>query len=144
MDVLILSLLQRSWIYDLQAEKFLLQAICHPSFFLWGGGGPNWRRDHALWCLEQEAEWTTVGSKAKSKKSFVEVVRSSPPVLSKACPSVHQKPVFLRLHYPHDYQKNFVKSPQSFLKDSRSTSWIPGASWPWTRLFFAGCRKNRL
>lgn len=62
-------------------------------FHFWGGGGPNWRRDYALWCSEQEAEWTTVGS--KSKKSFPDVVRSS---------SVSRKPVFLRLKYPNDHR----------------------------------------
>lgn len=36
-------------------------------FHLWGGGGPNWRKDLTLWCDEQEAEWTTVGSKRKKK-----------------------------------------------------------------------------
>jgi hypothetical protein len=48
-------------------------------FFISGRGGPNWRRDHALWCLEQEAKWTLVGS--KSKKSFADVVHSSLPKL---------------------------------------------------------------
>lgn len=34
-------------------------------FHLWSGGGPNWKRDFALWCKEEEAEWTMVGSKGK-------------------------------------------------------------------------------
>jgi hypothetical protein len=32
-------------------------------FFLWSDGGPNWRKEYALWCKEEEAQWTTVGSK---------------------------------------------------------------------------------
>lgn len=43
-------------------------------FHLWSGGGPHWRRDYALWCAEQEAEWITVGGKFK-KRSFADVVK---------------------------------------------------------------------
>lgn len=50
------------WIYKL--HKFLCKQFAI-LFFLWGNGGPNWRRDLALWESEQEAEWTTVGSKGK-------------------------------------------------------------------------------
>lgn len=32
-------------------------------FFLWSDGGSNWRKDYALWCQEEDAKWTTVGSK---------------------------------------------------------------------------------
>lgn len=67
-------------------------------FFLWGGG-PNWCKDHALWCLEQEAEWTTVGF--KSKKSFVDVVCSPPPSKKNS--------VVLGLNFPLDYHKIFVE-----------------------------------
>lgn len=78
---------------------YRLKSFCCKSFgayfHLWGGG-PNWCRDFALWRLEQESEWTTVGS--KSKKSFADVVRSS---------SVPKRPVFLRLRYPDNYYENF-------------------------------------
>lgn len=74
-------------------------------FFLWGGGGPNWLRDHALWCLEQEAEWTTFGSKSKFKKSFVDVFHSPRFVKSNTQSLANRKPVFLRLKYPNDYKK---------------------------------------
>ena len=64
-------------------------------FFLWGNGRPNWKRELDLWNQEQQAEWTTVGT----KKSYADVVRS-PPL---------QKPqsVFLRLNYPSNYHLNY-------------------------------------
>jgi len=65
-------------------------------FHLWSRGGPNWRREFDLWTLEQEAEWTTVGS--KFKKSFAEVVHS---------PSAPKRSVFLRLKYPKNCPANF-------------------------------------
>jgi hypothetical protein len=65
-------------------------------FHLWGGGCPNWRKDNDLWLKEIESEWTTVGS--KSKKSYAEVVRSTP---------VSKKSTFLRLSYPDNYFENF-------------------------------------
>lgn len=77
-----------------------LKSFCCKSFaayfHLWGGGGPNWHREFALWRLEQESKWTTVGSKLR--ESFADVVRSS---------SVPKHPVFLRLRYPDNYYENF-------------------------------------
>ena len=64
-------------------------------FHLWSRGGPNWQREFDLWTLEQEAKWTTVGS--KFKKSFAEVIRSPAP----------KGPIFLRLKYPKTYHANF-------------------------------------
>lgn len=75
-------------------------------FHLWGGGGLDWHRDYALWLIEQESEWTTVGS--KFKKSFADVVRLMPPAAKKT--------PFLRFQYPVGYQRNFVGSDFSFLK----------------------------
>lgn len=37
------------------------------SFSLWGNGGPNWRREEALFFYkESDAEWTVVGRKGKA------------------------------------------------------------------------------
>jgi hypothetical protein len=46
------------------------------SFFLWGNGGSNWRREYKLFLMEEESSWTPA-SKA-SHKSFVDVVKSAP------------------------------------------------------------------
>jgi hypothetical protein len=48
-------------------------------FFLWSSGGPNWRREVALWCDEQEAEWTYVGAKSNKKKLCRDRQNSSNP-----------------------------------------------------------------
>jgi hypothetical protein len=66
-------------------------------FYLWSGGGPNWCKEYDLWCHEQEAEWTTVGSKLK--KSSADVVRSPPPP---------RKSVFIRLNYLKNYEANYL------------------------------------
>jgi hypothetical protein len=58
-----------------------------------GKWGPNWRKDLDLWHQEQEAEWTTVGS--KSHKSYADVVRNPPRL------------VFLRLNYPKKLPEEF-------------------------------------
>lgn len=81
-------------------------------FFLWGGDGLNWRRDLALWCEEQEAEWTLVGS--KSKKSYADAVRSPLFCRAKHKPAstlkrASNKSIFTRLLYPNDYHRNFAK-----------------------------------
>lgn len=59
-------------------------------FFLWSGGGPNWKKELELWNREQEAEWTVVGSKPSKdiakppkaslnfRKSFADAVRFPP------------------------------------------------------------------
>ena len=65
-------------------------------FHLWRGGGPNWRREFDLWTLEQEAKWTTVGS--KFKKNFADVLRSPP---------APKRSVFLHLKYPKNCPANF-------------------------------------
>lgn len=64
--------------------------------------GPNWRKDFDLWCLEQEAEWTTIGPKSKPlpMKSYTDVVRRHEP------PS--HKSVFQRLNYPANYHEAFL------------------------------------
>lgn len=71
-------------------------------FHLWSGGGPNWHMDYDLWCAEQKADWTLVGSKAK--KSFADVVRSN---------SAPKKSVFVRLLYPSNHVSNFL-DPSAF------------------------------
>lgn len=43
------------------------------SFFLWGNGGPNWRREYKLYSQEEESSWT-VASKA-NRKSFADIVK---------------------------------------------------------------------
>lgn len=58
-------------IYKLRSFICKLFAIF---FFLWGGDGPNWKRELDLSNQEQEAEWTTVGI----KKTYADVVRSPP------------------------------------------------------------------
>lgn len=68
-------------------------------FFLWSRGGPNWRKEFALWTAEQEAEWTLVGSKNK-KKSYAEIVQT---------PAAPKKSVFVRLDYPSNYHLNYLK-----------------------------------
>lgn len=68
-------------------------------FFLWGGGGPDWQKEYSLWLLEQDAEWTTVGSKPKGK-SYADIVKSKT-----------ANSVFLRLRFPRNYQRNFLSSP---------------------------------
>lgn len=71
-------------------------------FFLWSGGGPNWRREFELWCAEQDAEWTVVGSRSQAKKkSYAEIIKS---------PTAPNKSVFVRLNYPADYHSNFSRS----------------------------------
>lgn len=76
-------------------------------FHLWSGGGPNWHKEFALWCDEQDAEWTTVGS--KFKKSYADIVRSSPSHKVQVPPKkIH---VFCHLLYPNDYYKSFSANP---------------------------------
>lgn len=77
-------------------------------FFLWGNGGANWRREHALWCLEQEAEWTLVGSKSKSKKSYADAVRSPAGLDHRKHKIPARKSPFVRLEYPMDYHLNYL------------------------------------
>lgn len=79
-------------------------------FFHWSDGGPNWRKDYALWCQE-EAQWTTVGA----KKSYADVVRSKPP------PKV-KKSIFLQLKYQRNYQSNFKDCVPSFSSRGSSLS----------------------
>lgn len=81
-------------------------------FHLWGGGGPNWRKDYALWCKEQEDEWTIVGS--KHKKSFDDIVRLPPQIQ-------RQSSVFRRLQYPKNYYQSFIE-PQPEFQAKCSTS----------------------
>lgn len=70
-------------------------------FHLWSGGGPNWCRDYAIWCEEQEAEWMMVGS--KKKQSYADVART---------PARPLKPtVFRRLEYLHSYYQSFMAPP---------------------------------
>lgn len=45
-------------------------------FFLWGNGGPNWRTKFHRYLLEEESSWSSSSSK-NSRRSFVEVVKSS-------------------------------------------------------------------
>jgi hypothetical protein len=80
-------------------------------FFIWGNGGANWRREHALWCMEQDAEWTLVGSKSKSKKSFADVVRSPVDSQNLSFKPPVRKSAFVRLQYPLDYHLNYLSSP---------------------------------
>lgn len=84
-------------------------------FFLWGKGGPNWRRDYALWCQEQEAEWTTVGA----KKSYADAVRSRK--ISHQTKPGPSKSVFSRLSFPDNYHQNYF-IPQRTLA---ARSWKP-------------------
>jgi len=78
---------------------------------LWGGGGPNWRRDFELWHQEQEAEWHFVGP--KSKKSYSDAVKSRP-----------NKSVFLRLAYPNNYASRFT-APPKILDSQKSSIFFP-------------------
>ena len=115
-------LVVRMWASRFTTSRVLFaKSLLSISFF---GVGPNWRRDHALWCLEQEAEWTLVGS--KSKKSFADVVRSSSPKLGSHPSPVRKKPMFLRLNYPRNYHLNFkenlVVPPKSPASDPRVIS----------------------
>lgn len=77
-------------------------------FFLWEGAGSNWRKEYDLWISEQEAEWTTVGSKF-SKRSYEEIAKSKP---------VSKKSVFLHLNYPARYYEKFLDfSPVRWISD---------------------------
>lgn len=93
-------------------------------FFLWGNGGPNWRRDHSLWCAEQEAEWTLVG--AKSRKSFADAAHpATVPQPKKVRPQLAnklpiRKSAFRRLLYPLDHVLNYYSAPSADSKPYRS------------------------
>ncbi|EEC78905.1 hypothetical protein OsI_19299 [Oryza sativa Indica Group] len=41
----------------------------HVRFFLWGNGGPNWKREYMLWQKEEADCWTLVTRKKSSVKS---------------------------------------------------------------------------
>lgn len=82
-------------------------------FFLWGNGGPNWRKDLDLWHQEQEAEWTKVGN----KKSYADIVRSPP--------KQHARNVFQRLNFPNNYHLNFLGSSRSSSGTARYPPLIP-------------------
>ena len=48
--------------------------VCHSfavHFALWGNGGPNWKREFAVWCDLEDSEWTLV----TRKRSYATVVR---------------------------------------------------------------------
>ena len=68
-------------------------------FFLWGNGGPNWRRDYQRWLEEEEASWTLVQNRS-GRRSFADVVKS-PPMLKP--PSA----VLKRLRYPLNHVSNY-------------------------------------
>jgi hypothetical protein len=61
-------------------------------FHLWRKDGPNWRKEYALWCREEEEQWTVVthrNSRSQKLVSFTKnLVQSSP--IKKHCPSPHQ------------------------------------------------------
>jgi hypothetical protein len=77
-------------------------------FHLWGNGGPDWKRDYALWLDEQAAEWTTIGAKSRlnAKLSYAEVARSNP---IKKCPAIQ------RLIYPDNHFDNYCDLEERFL-----------------------------
>ena len=75
-------------------------------FALWREGGLNWRKQYALFCKEQEDEWTVVSAKGKirgsqaasDRRSYVDIVRSS---------ARSALLVFKRLSFPADYNRNY-------------------------------------
>jgi hypothetical protein len=76
-------------------------------FHLWGNGGPDWKRDYALWLDEQAAKWTTAGAKSRSnaKLSYAEVARSNP---------IKKRPAFQRLIYPSNHFDNYRDLEERF------------------------------
>lgn len=83
-------------------------------FSLWGNGGPNWCREHAIWCFEQDAELTAV--KSRGHKSYADAVRSSTPSkppnrggAPKQSDQGQKKSVFTCISFPNDYQLNFLE-----------------------------------
>ncbi|TVU04267.1 hypothetical protein EJB05_50163, partial [Eragrostis curvula] len=80
-------------------------------FTLWGNGGPNWQREFAKWCEQQDQEWTLV----TRKRSYAAVVRDQaarvrPPPM---------KTVFQRLAFPDNYHLNFVEELQQVAVDPK-------------------------
>lgn len=52
------------WIYNLRSftcKDYVAR------FFLWRDGGPNWHKEYDIWLAAQEADWTIVRHKKKSK-----------------------------------------------------------------------------
>ncbi|TVU49083.1 hypothetical protein EJB05_00374, partial [Eragrostis curvula] len=45
-------------------------------FHLWGRGGPQSQQEASRWEYEQEAEWTTVSHKNRSKRSYADAVKT--------------------------------------------------------------------
>jgi hypothetical protein len=61
------------------------------SFFLWGNGGPNRRREFALFQEEEANSWVVASSKPRPR-SFAEVVKSPPLTGANAVPMAPRRP----------------------------------------------------
>lgn len=63
------------YIYNL----FSFQCKLYKLFFhMWGNGGPNWHREFQLFLDEEECSWEKSAPRGQQKKSFAEVVKSTP------------------------------------------------------------------
>ena len=60
-------------------DCLLLSVTCSSSpFTFWGNGGPNWRHEFKLILAEEKHCWSKVPSAKPGKRSFADVVRSTP------------------------------------------------------------------
>jgi hypothetical protein len=105
------------------ALKRIISANFDVYFDLWGNGSPNWRKEYALWCREEDEKWTVVRRRSSRSSKLVSfgknLVQDSPN--KKHSPSGHFNKGFLRSAMkrkskliPHDtptvqYQKDFVQ-----------------------------------
>lgn len=68
-------------------------------FHLWGNGGPNWHFEFQLFLDEEERSWEKSAPRGQQKKSFAEVVKSTPLSGANAVP-VGRRSVFTRIRQP--------------------------------------------
>lgn len=54
-------------------------------FFLWGGGGPDWRLEYKKFLVEEDNLWNSAPTSRSQPRSFADVVRR-PPATSVFCP----------------------------------------------------------
>jgi hypothetical protein len=82
-------------------------------FHLWGNGGPNWRSEFKAFQEEDASSWTLAGSRLP-RKSFIAVVKETPPSGANIIPL--EKPptpacwsVFDRLNFPQSSSPSLAR-----------------------------------
>lgn len=88
----------------------------HVRFFLWGNGGPNWKREYMLWQKEEADCWTLVTRKKSSVKSGTK----NAVWVAKGKSHIDKPSVFKRLF--HANVDPFVRQSFQFIGSSSGTS----------------------